>query len=130
MGTNYYLHRHVCDKCGRSDEPIHIGKRSGGWTFSFRGYRNAWEADQLGRTLTREQDWRDFLESETAKGSGIQNEYGEAISLDYFWSMVNDYRSNQNNHTTWCLANGYRDHAERNCWLDDKGNSFSDADFS
>ncbi len=32
MGTNFYLHEHVCPHCERSDEPLHIGK------FSFRGH--------------------------------------------------------------------------------------------
>ncbi len=34
MGTNYYLHRSACSECGRGDEPLHIGKSSGGWVFS------------------------------------------------------------------------------------------------
>jgi hypothetical protein len=34
MGTNYYLYKKVCDKCGRGDEPLHVGKSSGGWCFS------------------------------------------------------------------------------------------------
>lgn len=34
MGTNYYLTgRNNCEHCGRSDEPIHIGKCSAGWVF-------------------------------------------------------------------------------------------------
>ncbi|OGD52557.1 hypothetical protein A3K80_09255 [Candidatus Bathyarchaeota archaeon RBG_13_38_9] len=33
MGTNYYLRKDCCDKCGRSDE-IHIGHSSDGWCFS------------------------------------------------------------------------------------------------
>lgn len=34
MGTNYYLHRNACPHCGRGDEPLHIGKSSGGWCFT------------------------------------------------------------------------------------------------
>lgn len=34
MGTNYYLYTSVCLQCGRGDEPLHIGKSSGGWCFS------------------------------------------------------------------------------------------------
>src|SRR5699024_8675122 len=38
MGTNYYLERDVCPKCGRGDEPIHIGKSSVGWCFALAIY--------------------------------------------------------------------------------------------
>ena len=34
MGTNYYWHGDTCEHCGRSGEPIHIGKSSGGWAFA------------------------------------------------------------------------------------------------
>ncbi len=34
MGTNYYLEFEACPTCGKSDEPLHIGKSSGGWCFS------------------------------------------------------------------------------------------------
>ena len=34
MGTNYYLQKDKCQHCGRSDEPLHIGKSSYGWHFS------------------------------------------------------------------------------------------------
>jgi hypothetical protein len=36
MGTNYYLHRNKCSHCGRTDEPLHIGKSSAGWHFALR----------------------------------------------------------------------------------------------
>jgi hypothetical protein len=35
MGTNYYWYeKPACECCGRSYEPKHIGKSSGGWCFS------------------------------------------------------------------------------------------------
>lgn len=36
MGTNYYVTIDPCDKCGRSDQKLHIGKRSCGWSFHFQ----------------------------------------------------------------------------------------------
>lgn len=39
MGTNYYLITSPCDHCGKGQEKCHLGKASGGWHFSFRGYR-------------------------------------------------------------------------------------------
>lgn len=38
MGTNYYYHHNPCKECGRSDDPIHIGKSSCGWCFSLHVY--------------------------------------------------------------------------------------------
>jgi hypothetical protein len=39
VGTNYVLRQTECPACHRTDE-IHIGKKSHGWSFSFRGYRH------------------------------------------------------------------------------------------
>jgi len=38
MGINYFWHRDVCPHCDRPAEIRHIGKKSGGWQFAFRGY--------------------------------------------------------------------------------------------
>lgn len=38
MGKNYYYHTNMCEHCQRADV-FHVGKKSGGWTFHFRGYR-------------------------------------------------------------------------------------------
>lgn len=38
MGTNYYVHGPKCQECGRSSEPRHIGKSSGGWCFGLHVY--------------------------------------------------------------------------------------------
>ena len=56
MGTNYYLHREVCQCCKRGKEVLHIGKSSIGWCFSlnthpFEGitsledWKHAWAQD-------------------------------------------------------------------------------------
>lgn len=37
MGTNFYWHYNICQYCGRHDS-AHVGKRSMGWSFSFRAW--------------------------------------------------------------------------------------------
>lgn len=66
MGTNYYLHRNTCDHCGRSDEPMHIGKSSGGWCFSLHVIPE--------HNINDLPDW----EREWANGI-IKNEYGDTL---------------------------------------------------
>lgn len=67
MGTNYYLHSEVCPACGRSDEPLHIGKSSAGWCFSLH----------VTDEITSLDDWR----KEWSKpGRVIRNEYGADVS--------------------------------------------------
>jgi len=36
MGTNYHVKLNECECCGKCDEEIHLGKKSGGWVFLFR----------------------------------------------------------------------------------------------
>lgn len=126
MGTNYYYHMNVCPHCKRADKPIHIGKSSAGWTFSFRGYRKDYED----RKITSYAEWLTFLTSNIGE---IRDEYGETISLEDFKKMVEAKRSAKYNHTTYCLAAthpGDRQHALESCWLDSEGNSFSESEFS
>ncbi len=69
MGTNYYLHKSVCEHCGRGDEPQHIGKSSGGWCFSLH----------VNDTVRSLDDWR----AEWSRpGVVIKNEYGEVVPPD------------------------------------------------
>jgi len=125
MGTNYYLHQNVCEHCKRSDEPVHIGKSSGGWSFSFRGYRS--EHDPLG-AITSEADWRRVI----TEGDGqILNEYGDRIGVIEFWQMIEAKKIEPNNHTTYCRNDAqHSDHGYRFCDYDDAGNSFTFSDFS
>lgn len=94
MGTNYYLKTNSCAHCGRSDEPLHIGKSSGGWCFSLRIY-----PDDGINTLG---DWRTKLAS-----GGIVDEYGNAIELADMIATITE-RSHPKNWTEkrWASA-GY-----------------------
>lgn len=71
MGTNYYLHQKPdCECCGRSFEPLHIGKSSGGWCFAL----HVVPEDGI-NTLD---DWRNLW---AAPGAYIRNEYGDHVSI-------------------------------------------------
>lgn len=71
MGTNYYLHQKPdCECCGRSFEPLHIGKSSGGWCFSL----HVMPDDNINDL----DDWRVLW---NASGTFIKNEYGEKVTV-------------------------------------------------
>jgi len=75
MGTNYYVASNHCECCDRYDEEYHIGKSSGGWAFSFQGYR--------AERLVSWQAWKEFL-----KDKVIMDEYGERIDYDWFVQYI------------------------------------------
>lgn len=84
MGTNYYLLTDPCNHCGRGDMKIHLGKASGGWHFSFKGYR---ECDTSGFPNKVEKveslaDWKVLVRS----GGQPIDEYGERLSSE---EMIN-----------------------------------------
>lgn len=80
MGTNYYVALNRCECCKRFDPDIHIGKKSYGWAFSFRGYRDYPE------NLTTWQKWKEYL-----KDKEIVDEYGDLVKYDKFMEMVETY---------------------------------------
>jgi hypothetical protein len=81
MGTNYYLDRGVCDKCGRGDagEKLHIGKSSAGWCFSLHVI-----PEQNINTL---EDWK----REFATGRiRIRDEYDKDVSVEEMLTEIED----------------------------------------
>jgi len=80
MGTNYYWRFDECRCCERYEEK-HIGKRSGGWEFCFRGYRD--DSVDASETILSWADWKARLQS-----GGILDEYGTPIPVDEFIKMV------------------------------------------
>ena len=126
MGTNYYFHRNTCEHCKRSDEPVHIGKSSGGWTFSFQGFRS--EDDPLG-VIKSEADWRRVI----AESDGeIFDEYGARVGVTEFWRMVEAKRTAPNNQTTYCRNDPHHSrYGYKVCGYDDEtGSSFTFGEFS
>lgn len=110
MGTNYYVRYNICKECERYDE-IHIGKSSAGWTFTFQA-----QEDEV--TIKSYKEWLSFL---SKKGVKIFDEYNRKISLQKFKELVEAKRNERNNH-----AKQYPEGS----FLDEKGNSFSEGEFS
>ncbi len=107
MGTNFYAHTNACTCCGRSDI-VHLGKRSAGWTFSFRA----------SNTVRNFDDWCSLVRS----ASRIEDEYGSEVPAE---EMIEEA-------ATWGVGIGKR-HADSyhdGNWIDARGHSFSDHEFS
>ena len=122
MGTNYYLRLFPCPTCHKSDESLHIGKSSYGWTFSFRGY----DGSTGEPVIKSEKDWRRVMKE---PDRGIYDEYGRNISYKRFWQLVSKKKISRNNHTDYCKEHYPGEECGKN-WKDDKGNSFSGYIFS
>jgi hypothetical protein len=69
MGTNFYLRIDPCERCGRSDVQLHIGKSSSGWCFALHVIPE--------EGINCLEDW----EQKWAKGK-IFDEYGREISIN------------------------------------------------
>lgn len=131
MGTNYYLHEDICPHCGRCERKLHVGKSSGGWTFSFRGYPYEFDEPKIKSAA----DWHSYLlTASTASDvkNELRNEYDEIVTLHDFWELVADKRTEKNNHTIYMQnsTKQYERYAADKCWLDDEGNSFTGTKFS
>lgn len=106
---------------------MHVGKSSWGWSFSFRGYRNEWDTPQI----TSYKDWLMYLEAALDSKEikcELRDEEGDLVDLEDFKRMVEEKRGGSN-HTIYCQTS-HPEHAARDCWLDEEGNSFSDCEFS
>lgn len=108
MGTNFYAHMDVCECCKRPTDVIHLGKRSGGWTFNSQG----------SDTVRNFDDWCNLVRS----ASRIEDEYGYPLTAD---EMIKEA-------ATWQIGKGKR-HADiypDGNWIDSAGHTFSSHDFS
>ena len=122
MGTNYYARENACPTCGKGNE-IHIGKSSGGWTFSFHAV-DEWETEE-GVPIRSYKDWIRFLSKDNVK---IFDEYGNECNLKYLKDLVESKRKEKHNHTLYC-QNEYPTLYQSN-FLDPAGHSFSEGEFS
>lgn len=85
MGTNFYWHEDCPEPCEHcAQEPVHVGKRSGGWSFGFRAYKHApfdvehpeWGYEfrsPFGASIESRADWREVF---TARAGRLVDEYG------------------------------------------------------
>jgi len=119
MGTNYNAIYDKCGRCGRSEQ-IHIGKLSGGWEFMFRAHCEP--------QLESVADRRRWLKE---SGAEVRSEYGDSLSGDDFWALIERSRGKKN-HVDF-MENEYphRDRPiSRDDYKDPEGWSFSRNDFS
>ncbi len=107
MGTNYYWHeKEPCKCCKRDYKPIHIGKSSIGWTFTFHGTDD----------ITSYKDWIKCLES----GGIIKNEYDDIVELDWFKELVEHKKNDERTHSKEYITD---------TWVDSEGHGFSGHEF-
>ena len=93
MGTNYYLNTDYCPCCGQSKQRIHIGKSSCGWRFNFDGADlKTMDIDKI---------------KEKLKYGNIENEYGDEVSFDEFWEMVENKEVRSQNDKYIAIIDSY-----------------------
>jgi hypothetical protein len=99
MGTNYYARGKTCATCGHESDRLHIGKRSGGWRFTFRAYPD------LG--LTSRKAWEKHL-NVTVGSVCVESEYGERFfGSDFFEWIVEPTRDAKLNGFDESARKGY-----------------------
>jgi hypothetical protein len=152
MGTNYYW------KPGKEHRlaaaaPLHIGKASGGWEFSFQAYEVKGAENTrvtIGEALSIVMDTRPFAlsirswkdwQALLAQGGTVEDEYDSEVSLADFVKMVETLKPGG----TWAtpsgpqlllshvaeLRNGFNKtfYDPLRDWVDSAGYSFSLSDF-
>lgn len=113
MGTNFY-HRFNVSEDGSEYFERHIGKRSGGWEFSFRGYDGRGGEPKI-RSWA---DWKFHL----LKEGKIFDEYGTEHGPAQFIAMVEKTKGEKNHYV-------YSGFVGPNDWQDQDGWSFSATEF-
>lgn len=110
MGTNYYAVRNR----PTVHDPIHIGKSSAGWLFSFQTQNDRWsEPVVIWNTYGQVKSWL-YKHTVLDKDFVIMNEYDEIVSFEEFFDIVDtkqadEYsRSNPDNFSYAKNVDGYR----------------------
>ena len=117
MGTNFYARPFPCEHCGRSEIEYHIGKRSAGWPFAWRGYRLTEDDIQIQSV----RGWATFLDESNAV---IVDEYGLQYPRDDFMKMARGWgRKNLS-------CEKRRDYGDRETIIDEEGYELALYEFS
>jgi hypothetical protein len=96
MGTNYYTKIDKCQTCGHKPEGVHLGKSSYGWKFMFQA-----NGERYYSNVPEMKEW--------LKDKKIEDEYGEEISQDKFWEMVEEKQKCKTESECDCnIVNGYK----------------------
>lgn len=120
MSTNYYLEK-KCSHCNHAEQ-IHLGKASMGWTFTFRGDREAGVLDF--------DSWLERIDRLWDEGYIIVNEYGEIVIRYELLELINSKKNEKQNHAIYVEKEYPESFSPFQDWTDSKGNSFSDVEFS
>jgi len=93
MGTNYYVYVKLidyCEHCKRGIDRLHVGKQSMGWKFLFKGDKEPMEFlldnGRVSVKLDSMKAWIEFIKENHLQ---IEDEYGQAVTLEDFVFMVN-----------------------------------------
>lgn len=92
MGTNYYCYE-------KNHRRKHIGKKSGGWKFLFRGY------DKPDFQIKSYEAWRNYLLSNPVE---IFDEAHEKVEMEDFFKIVDDSIV-EKSHSTEDTQEGWHD---------------------
>jgi hypothetical protein len=123
MGTNYYWRDSPCGHCNRFEE-IHVGKRSAGWSFGFRGYRSE---SPVGFAVASRSHWRQVFAN---RPGVLVNEYGEQEQEPVIWlANLEPPSSAQRVWEESYDARGPWSHPDEREWRDTEGFRFYDGDF-
>lgn len=127
MGINYYYHTNICEHCQRSNA-LHVGKKSGGWTFRFQGY-NSSQRDGV-PDIHSLADWARLFKTTTGI---LVDEEERVISdpLQFLAELERPTKEQQEKEDSpeWRgLASPHPDPEHE--WRDPEGFAFYDGDFS
>ena len=92
MGTNYYLRKPQCKKCGRGNEEIHLGKKSAGWKFLFHKTNEIKDFDSF---------------CEYIKTGEIYDEYDRKISVENLLDIIENSKNEKSHIPDSEIINGY-----------------------
>lgn len=126
MGTDYYYRTNVCDNCKRFDER-HVGKKSMGWTFHFRGHRGQPDGSP---DIVSIADWAKLFK--TTPGV-LANEYGLVIEnpLQFLADLERPSIEQQQLEDSPEWRGGWSPRPDLDTeWRDSEGFAFYDGEFS
>lgn len=112
MSTNYYLTQPCTDACAHCGaEPLHIGKRSSGWSFTFQAHEDIRSRAQWEETIA-------------ASDGVIVDEYGTEKTLDELREIIDSTRGGHTEKTVGITVFGSERH-----FTDPEGWDFLNVDF-
>lgn len=117
MGTNYYTKEKTCSLGSYEPEPIHLGKSSAGWQFTFQ-----YNQGKYYKNVDEMKEWtRDKI---------IVDEYGRLVMWSAFWELVDWKQKNEKLNHAKMVTDKYPTRAENKTDFIIDGYSFSDCYFS